>query len=231
MKRFWTDVGVEPRENGWQITLDGRPLRTQRGAAQVVPTLALAELLAQEWRAQGEQIDPRGFPLRDLIDFALDEVQAGPDAAIERLLGFARTDTLCYRADPDEPLYRRQLTLWEPLLAACEARHAIRLDRTSGIAYRAQPAASIDTLREGLATLDHFTLAALLTLASLATSLVVALAALEPEADAAALFAASNCEEDWQAELWGWDEEAESARETRLAAFTMATRVVAALRA
>jgi chaperone required for assembly of F1-ATPase len=224
MKRFWKDVTVERTDGGWRVALDGRPIRTQGGAAQVVPAQGVAEALAEEWRAQGEDVDPRGFPLRDMADFALDQVQAEREATVARLLAYAETDTLCYRADPDEPLYRRQLALWEPLVAAAEARHGIRLEPVSGIVHRPQPPATLARLREILEAQDPFTLAALVTLAPLAASLTIALAALEDDADTAALFAAANCEQDWQAELWGWDAEAEANRTARLASFEAAAR-------
>lgn len=222
MKRFWKDVAVEPFEGAWRVTLDGRPIRTQGGSPQLLPGDALAEALAGEWRAQGEEIDPSAFVLRDLADFALDRVRTDRAAAIANLLKYAETDTLCYRADPDEPLFRRQQQVWEPLTTAFEARHGVRLERVSGIVHRAQPKQTIDRLGEVLATHDDLTLAALATLAPLASSLIVALEALEPDADLAALFAAGNCEQDWQAELWGWDLEAERDRATRLAAFEKA---------
>ena len=222
MKRFWKDATVEPFEGAYRVALDGRPIRTQGGAPQIVPGEGLAEALAAEWRAQGEEIDPQAFALRDLADFAIDHVRADRAGAIAGLLRYAETDTLCYRADPDEPLYRRQQDLWEPLLKAFEARHGVRLERISGVVHRAQPEATIARLGEVLAAHDDFTLAALTTLASLAASLAVALEALEPAADPAALFAAANCEQDWQAELWGWEATAESLRAARLAAFEKA---------
>ncbi|MEO6551606.1 MAG: ATP12 family protein [Croceibacterium sp.] len=224
MKRFWTDVAAVPADGGWRVELDGRPLRTPGGRPQVVPGLALAGALAEEWRSLGEQVDPRGFPLRDLADLALDQVQPDREAAITRLMAYAETDTLCYRADPDEPLYRRQIVLWEPLVTAAEARHGVRLERASGINHRPQPRATLSRLREVLGGYDDFTLAALMALAPLAASLTVGLSALEPVADLRALFAAANCEEDWQAEQWGWDGEAEAARAARLAAFEIAAR-------
>ncbi|KLE33760.1 ATP12 family protein [Aurantiacibacter luteus] len=230
MKRFYADVAVEEAEGGWRISLDGRPIRTQRGGAQVVPTRAVAELLAAEWRAQGETIDPRGFVFRDMADLAIDVIRPDREATIAKLLGYAETDTLCYRAEPDEPLWHRQQALWEPLLTACEARHGVRFERTSGIVHKAHGEASMATLRARLEGEDDFTLAALLTLTSLAASLVVGLAALEPQADPAALYAAANAEEDWQAELWGWDHEAEAARAIRLAAFEKAAEFAAAVR-
>ena len=231
MKRFWRDVSVVPAEGGRRVALDGRPVRTQGGAAQIVPTQRLAEALADEWRAQGEDVDPRGFALRDMADFALDQVQPDREATVQRLLAYAETDTLCYRADPDEPLYRRQLALWEPLVTAAEALHGIKLERVSGIVHRAQPPATLARLRAILEEQDSFTLAALATLAPLAASLTIALAALDPDADTAALFAAANCEQDWQAELWGWEAEAEANRAARLASFEAAARFARLARA
>ena len=231
MKRFYKEVAVEEANGGYRVTLDGRPIRTQGGAPQIVPTRPLAEAMAEEWRAQGEDIDTKAFALRDLADFAIDHVAPDPAAAAARLLPYAETDTLCYRADPDEPLYRRQLELWEPLVRAAEARHGIRLERVSGIVHRPQPAETLQTLRGTLEALDPFALAALETLTRLAASLTIGLLALEPDADAEALFAAANCEQDWQAELWGWDVQAEDARKTRLAAFRQAMRFVELARA
>jgi len=222
MKRFWKDVTVGEADGGWQVALDGRPIRTQHGGVQVVTTRALAEALAEEWRAQGEEVDAKAFVLRDLADFAIDQVRPERAGVIAKLLAYAETDTLCYRADPDEPLYRRQQALWEPLVTAFEARHGVAMERVSGIVHRAQPPASLARLREILADHDDFTLAALSTLAPISASLTVALAALEPAADAAALFAAANCEQDWQAEQWGWDPLAEDARAERLKVFERA---------
>ena len=224
MKRFWKEAAVEPADGGWRVTLDGRPIRTQGGNPQVVPTRALAEALAEEWRAQGEEIDPRGFPLRDLADYAIDHVHPGRAAAIARLVPYAETDTLCYRADPDEPLYRRQRELWEPLLTQFEARHAVRLERVSGVIHKPHPPETVARLRSVLEAKDDFTLAAIQTLAPLAASLGIALEAIEPGANADELFGAANCEQDWQAELWGWDAEAERGRALRLAAFEAAVR-------
>ncbi|HEY7805828.1 MAG TPA: ATP12 family protein [Croceibacterium sp.] len=224
MKRFYKDVAVEAAESGWRVTLDGRPIRTQGGAAQVVPTRALAEALAEEWRAQGDEIDPKSFVMRDLANYAIDRIAPDPAASVARLLAYAETDTLCYRADPDEPLYRRQHELWEPLLQAAEARHGVRLERISGVVHRPQPPETLARLREVLAALDPFTLAALETLTSLAASLTIGLLALERDSDPDALFAAANCEQDWQAEQWGWDAQAEQGRELRRNAFAQATR-------
>lgn len=230
MKRFWKEAAADQVDGGWRVTLDGRAVRTQGGQAQVVPTRSLAKALAAEWANQGAEIDARGFPLRDLTDLALDVVAPGRVDAVARLLPYAETDTLCYRADPDEPLYRRQHALWEPILAAAEARHGVIFERVSGVIHRPQPAATLARLRGLLDAHDDFTIAALMTLAPLAASLTVALAALEPDADLPALFAAANAEQDWQAEQWGWEWTAEELRAERLATFETAARFAALAR-
>lgn len=224
MKRFYREVAVEEAQGGWRVTLDGRPIKTAQGAPQIVPTAALAEALAAEWAAQGEEIVPSAFPLRDMADYAIDLVRADRGAAIAGLLAFAETDTLCYRADPDEPLYRRQRAVWEPLVAALEAREGIRLERVSGVIHRPQSPATLAALHARLDRCDDFTLAALQTLASLGASLCVALAALEDDADPAALWSAANLEEEWQAELWGTDAEAEARLAKRGSEFLGAAR-------
>jgi chaperone required for assembly of F1-ATPase len=224
MKRFWREVTVERTSSGWEVALDGRKLRTARGVPQAVPTRALAEALAEEWRAQGETVDPAGFVLRDLADYAIDVVGRERDEAIDRILKYGESDTLCYRAEPDEPLAARQREVWEPLLKACEDVHGVRFVRATGVLHRLQPEATLAKLRARLEALCPFQLAALQTLASLAASLVVGLAALEPGVDAEALYAAANLEQDWQAELWGWDREAEARRARKLAEFAGAAR-------
>ncbi len=224
MKRFYKAVTVGVAGTGFRVMLDGRPLRTVGGRAQILPTAPLAEALAAEWSGQGEEIDPARFVFRDLADYALDVVVAGKAAVVDELVPYAETDTLCYRAEPDEALGIRQRAVWDPLLADAEARWQARFVRVAGIMHRPQPDETLARLREGLETRDGFTLAAVKTTAALAASLVLGLMAIEPDADVDALWDAANLEEDWQAELWGKDAEAQDRRARRHAAFVAAAR-------
>ncbi|GAC1422530.1 MAG: ATP12 family chaperone protein [Novosphingobium sp.] len=226
MKRFYTHCHVVAEGLQWQVLLDGRKVRTQGGLPQLVPSFALAEAMVAEWDAQGEAIDPGTFALRDLADYAIDVVQPDPGQVADDLLRFAETDTLCYRAEPDEALGIRQRDLWEPLVLAIETQLDVRFIRLAGVIHRPQPGETIAALKAEMLRLDAFELAALHTLTSLAASLVIGLAALDPAADAEALFAASNLEEDWQAELWGKDDAAIELRARRLAGFCEAARFV-----
>lgn len=232
MKRFYKSVEVAQADGGgWRVLLDGRAIKTAGGAPQVVPTLALAEALAQEWSVQGDTLDPALFALRDLTDYAIDAIAGGKEDVASELLPYAETDTLCYRADPDEPLHRRQLDIWEPVLERAETRFGVRFTRVSGIVHKPQPAATLERLAQELRGRDPFTLAAMRVLASLSASLVVALLAIEPDADVAALWNAASLEEEWQAELWGREWEAEERRARRFDAFALAARFAGLARA
>lgn len=230
MKRFYKEVTVEAAEEGWRVTLDGRPIRTAGGRPQVIPAKPLADAMAAEWAEQEETIDTRAFHFRDLADFALDVVPASRAGTIAELLRYAETDTLCYRADEGEPLHVRQMEVWEPLLSEAEQRWDIHFVRISGIAHEQQPAETLSRMEAVLAAQSDFTLASLRMLASLSASLVIALAAIAPDADPEALWATANLEEDWQADLWGHDAEAEARRQLRFEAFAMAMRFAALAR-
>ncbi len=224
IRRFYKDVTLARQAGGWQVMLDARGIRTVGGAAQVLPTAALAGALAAEWRRQGEKIDPASLPLRDMADYAIDVVASDPAAAARGLIAYAETDTLCYRADPDEPLHARQQAVWEPLLAGFEAAHGVTFTRVSGVLHRPQPPATLAKLEARLLALDPFALAGVEAMTKLAASLVTALAALDArgEEEPLALWQAACLEEEWQAELWGRDREAEERRERREADFLRA---------
>jgi len=224
IRRFYNDVTLGAQPGGWQVLLDGRGVKTVGGEPQISPTVALGEVLAAEWRRQGEKIDPASLPQRDMTDYAIDVIAPDPAAKARGLVAYAETDTLCYRADPDAALYARQQEVWEPLLAGFEASHDITFVRVSGVVHRPQPAAALAVLETRLLAFDAFTLAAVETMTTLAASLVTALAALEArgEDEPRALWQAVCLEEEWQADLWGRDWEAEERRARREADFLRA---------
>lgn len=222
MKRFYKDVSIAPTDGGFQILLDGRAIKTQSKGAQILPNAALAEAMADEWRAQGEKIDLKSFILRDLADYAIDQIAPDREPTIAKLLAFAQTDTLCYFAEPDEALFERQQKVWEPLLAGFEAKHSISLTRISGIVHSAQSTQAIARFEEILQQQSDFALAAIQTTASIAASLVIGLETVNEGSNAKALFDAAHLEEDWQIELWGADELAQQVRDNRETGFLAA---------
>lgn len=233
IRRFYREVAVQQTEGGWQVALDGRGIKTVAGSAQTVPTAALAGALADEWARQGEKIDPQDLPMRDMADYAIDVLASDVPGMVQTLVTYADTDTLCYRADPDEPLHTRQLAVWEPLLMTFEQRFAMRMVRVSGIVHRPQDPAALAALHARLIGQNAFVLAGLEAMTRLAASLVTGLLALEAESqsDALTLWQAACLEEEWQADLWGRDAEAEERRARREADFLRAWQFARAAQA
>lgn len=212
MKRFYKEVAVSP-ERG--ILLDGRPVRTPARALLTLPNDTLAEAVADEWRAQGEEIDPRSMPCTGLANAAIDRVAPDPAAFAKPLAAYAETDLLCYRAEEPPALVAAEAAAWDPLLDWVRTRYDVHFELVSGVVHRPQPPAAIARLAEALPTRDAFALAAFNPLVTIGGSLVAALAVSEGAIDADAAFDATHLDEIWQAEQWGEDWMATDMREAR----------------
>lgn len=215
MKRFYKDVTVEETPEGFRFLLDGRPVQTPGRQALLLPNAALAEAVAEEWRAQGEEMHPATMPLTRLVNTVVDGVRANREEMVAAILRFGENDLLSYRAETPEELARRQRQ-WDRHLDWVAARHGARLAVTSGIGHVLQPAVALGALEKPVAAQDDYALAALHILASITGSLVLGLAVLEGELTPAEAFALSRLDEAYQAEQWGTDREAEE-RAGRLA--------------
>lgn len=209
MKRFWTNVTVEEGA----IFLDARPVKTPGRVTLRLP-IALAEAVADEWRAVGEKIDPRTMPLTGLSNAAIDRP---PEAAT--LAVYAETDLLCYRAETPLPLVDRQATIWDPLLDWARTRYDVAFHVTAGIIHKAQPPETIARLDRAVSALSAFERTAMSPLITIGGSLVVALMLYEKAIEPDAAFDACHLDELWQAELWGEEWMAADARAARRADF------------
>lgn len=227
MKRFWTEVHVDA---GGVVHLDDRPVRTPGRTPLALPTAALAEAVAAEWRAVGERLDPRTMPLTGLANAAIDRVAPDPVAFAATLARYGESDLLCYRAEAPAPLALRQAAAWDPLLAWARRRYDIRVETTAGVIHRAQPPATLARLGEAVAARDAWTLAGLSPVVTVTGSLLAALALDEGAADAEAVWQATDVDEAWQREHWGEDPLAAQAREGRRREFDAGVAFLAALR-
>ncbi|HXL70724.1 MAG TPA: ATP12 family protein [Rhizomicrobium sp.] len=222
MKRFYENVTVSETPEGFRFLLDGKPVQTPARQALVLPNRALAEALAEEWRVQGAEMQPLAMPLTRLVNTVVDGVRAKRNETIAAILRFGENDLLSYRAEAPAELTRRQ-GQWNAWLDWAHKHHGARLDITSGIGHVGQSPEALAALHRAIAAQDDYALAALHTFSSITGSLVLGLAALEGELTPEEAFALSRLDEDYQAEQWGADREAQEraarlAREMELAA-------------
>lgn len=221
MKRFWKDVTVDADLG---VRLDDRPVRTPGRAPLLLPTAALADAIAEEWRAVDGDIDPRAMPLTGMANAAIDRIAPDPAAFAAGLAAYGESDLLCYRADSPPDLVVRQAALWDRPLDWARDRYDVHFEIVAGVIHRPQPDATIERLGAAIAVRPAFQLAPLSPIVTITGSLVLALALAERAMDTDAVWAAANLDEDWQAEQWGEDELAIKAREARQRDFEAAAR-------
>jgi chaperone required for assembly of F1-ATPase len=224
MKRFWKEVVVRPEEGGMAIHLDGRPVRTPARAALVVPSEALAQAIAEEWRSVEGDIDPRAMPLTGLANAAIDRVAPERQAFAGGLARYAEADLACYRSEWPPDLVERQESAWDSLLAWARRRYDVDFSTTSSLMHVPQPQATVERLAHEVGTLDAFRLAGLSPLVTIGCSLIAGLAVLEKALTADQAWTAVSVDERWQVEQWGADTEAVAALENRERDFMAAAR-------
>jgi chaperone required for assembly of F1-ATPase len=228
-KRFWTDVAVVPEGDAFAVMLDGRPVRTPLKAPLAVPTRGFAEEVAREWAAQEGEIRPAAMPATRLANAAIDKVAAQREEVVDMLASYGGTDLLCYRAEGPDKLVERQRAGWDPLLAWAAEALGADLVTGSGVMPVMQAGGDLRRLREPVAAMDDFALAAFHDLVALSGSLVLALAVTEGRLSAEEAWRLSRLDEDFQIEEWGEDEEAAEAAAIRRKAFLDAARFHALL--
>src|SRR5690606_15247476 len=142
-KRFYTRVEVEGDGGTFRVLLDGRAVRTPAKAELLLPTERAAKLVAQEYEAQGEYIDPITMPVTRLGNTAIDGVASDPQAVAEDIMRYASSDLLCYRADSRERLIAREPENWEPVPEWAEGELGGRVMLAQGVMHVEDPRATI----------------------------------------------------------------------------------------
>ena len=229
MKRFWSDVALREGVGGFGIELDGRPVKTPARNLLEVPTRALAEAIAEEWRSCEEEADPRAMRLTGLANAAIDRISADPESFAAGLAKYGESDLTCYRAEGPDALVQRQAESWDALLDWARRRYDVDFACSAGIMHVAQPDDTIAKLGHAVAVLDPFRLASLAPLVTISGSLVAGLAVLEEAIPADSAWEAVSLDDRWQAEQWGADAEATAALDGRRAAFIAAARFLSLL--
>lgn len=217
-KRFYKDVTIgETEEGAFTILLDGRSVRTPAKHVLVVPTRALADLLRDEWDAQTENVEPGTMPISRHINTAIDGVATDTQAVFEDILRFSANDHLCYRAGDPERLVARQSEQWDPIIDWAASTLGARFILIEGVIHQEQPREAVAAFAVTLRKYDTaIELAALHTMTTLTGSAILALALAEGERTLEGVWALAHLDEDWTAEQWGEDEEAQQRRASRL---------------
>jgi chaperone required for assembly of F1-ATPase len=220
-RRFYKTVTVTP-ELG--IALDGRPVKTPKKVQLVLPNAALAEAVAEEWRGQGEKLNPAGMWLTKLANTAIDRVEPGRARIMEEIVDYAASDLVCYRADRPPDLVKRQKELWDPVIAWALAALDASFEVTPGVMPKPQSTEALRAVAAELEPMSSHELAALHSITTLTGSALLALMQARRAITPEAAWKAAHVDEDYQIEQWGEDEKAKHRRAARQREFKACCR-------
>ena len=188
-------------------------------------------MVAEEWNAQTERIDPMTMPLTRLLNTAVDGVATDPQAVKEDIVRFAGTDMLCYRAGEPNELVVLQREQWDPWIDWAQSALGCRFELAEGVMHIEQPVESIASFNTHVGMIDdNFVLSATHVITSLTGSATLAMAVQKGALEAAEAWRLAHLDEDWNIEQWGSDQEAEERRDKRFIELKAACTVIDALR-
>jgi chaperone required for assembly of F1-ATPase len=234
MKRFWQQAAIASEHSGWQVLLDGKPVRLPGGGPLVMAHRPLAEAVAAEWQqaggAPGGEMSYADVPFTRLAGTAQDRIVPDPEPVALELARYGESDLLCYRADQPQALALREQEEWQPWLDWAESRFGAHLRVTSGVVHVAQDPAALAALAAAVSSFDAWTLAGLGLAVPGTGSLVLGLAMASGELDPVAAHGLATLDEAFQEELWGPDQEARARRARIGAELALAGRYMALCR-
>ena len=228
-RRFYNVAGVGEAEGGFTITLDGKPIKTPSGRTVTVPVHAIAEAIAEEWRAQADTIDPLTMPLTRFANSVVESVVDRVTPVRDDVAKYFHSDMLFYRAGHPQALVEKEAAHWDPVLFWAADTLGAHFILGEGITHVRQPDPAVAAARDALPG-DPWSVAAIHVVTTLTGSALLALALAHGVRDPDQVWDAAHVDEDWNRDQWGVDEEVAARRAAREVDFRAAVRILRAVR-
>ena len=220
-KRFYkqVSVGEETQDDGapkYTVQLDGKKIKTPARQTLLLRNKKVAQIVADEWEAQEEKIDPAVMPATRLVNTACDGIRDDPQPVIEDMLKFSSSDLLCYRAADPAGLVEMQTEKWDPILDWAGDTLGARFETTQTLVLIPQPKEAVAAVSIALKQWQQpVAIAALHTFTNLTGSIILALAIAKKHINAQEAWVICHVDEDWNESTWGEDFEAKKRRDNR----------------
>lgn len=202
MKRFYQNVSIATATGGYEIHLDGKPVKTPTRNILRSKILPLAEAMAEEWQNQGEKICPDTMPVTQLVMTSIDKISPQRAAHQAEILEYLDTDLLCYRAPETENFGRRQKEVWDPILEWFAGRYGTALATTTQLTALRHPLLAHERVKAEVEQLDDLRFTILHLVTAETGSLILGLAFLNEALDPEQIFQASLVEDILRAEIY-----------------------------
>ena len=213
MKKFWEKVSIKKiSSDSFCVMLDKRILKTPLKRELVLPNLNLAQEIVKEWDQDSKKINTESMIFYGLISTSLDKIIDDKNLYINDILDYIDTDLICYRAENQKELLKLQKNKWDPIILLIEKYIGIKVQVFQGISPKKQHASVHDKLNNLINQLDIYKISVLHRITNITGSIFLSLCVLKKDISKNEVFELSFLDELWQAENWGFDNEASQKR-------------------
>lgn len=202
MKRFYKDVSTSKTEDGYNILLDGKPVKTPAQKSLLAPNHKIAALIVEEWEAQENDITPNTMPVMQICVTAQDYVTFNRSEMTPLLLRYLDTDLLCYQTDEPPQMAAHQEKHWTPWLAWFKKEIGISLSVKKDLSAHPITQKDYDILRQFIDDLDLQSFTVFQLLVSSLGSVILAIAFVKEALSPTEAFKLAKLEELFYVEFY-----------------------------
>ena len=214
MKKFWKTVKVKKKScNSYEILLDENVLKTPMKNELTILNSKIAEEVHKEWNQDANVLDTDDMIFYGIISTSIDKIINNRILYINDILDFIDTDLICYRAEDPNDLVQWQSKNWDPILLKVEKYINIKIDVFKGIMPSKQKKVIKFKITKFLTKFSDLEIIVLHRITNITGSVFLSLCILNNDVIKEKAFELSHLDELWQAENWGYEEEATNNRE------------------
>lgn len=207
IQKFYKTAKADVLENGFGVFLDNRKLVTPAKMPLIVANIEIAQLVADEWGAQIDEIKTASMPITRLINVAIDRTPETRELLCDEVRKYASSDLLCYQVIAPQILAQTQAQIWNPILDWAKTDLGLEMIVVKDSLALVQAPQSLEKVREIAIGFDDLRLTILAHVVALTGSAILALAFLNGRIAAKDCFDAIRIEEEHNAKIWGHDYE------------------------
>ena len=214
MKKFWKTVKVKKKScDSYEILLDENALKTPMKKELTIQNTKIAEEIQKEWNQDKNILDTDTMIFYGIISASIDKIINNRISYINDILSFIDTDLICYRAEEPNDLVQWQSKNWDPILLKIEKYINNKVDVFKGIMPSKQKKGIKLKIIKFLTKFSDLEIIVLHRITNITGSVFLSLCILNNDVIKEKAFELSHLDELWQAENWGYEEEASNNRE------------------
>ena len=214
MRKFWKMVKVKKKSsNSYEILLDENVLKTPMKKKITIQNSKIAEEIYKEWNQDKNILDTDAMIFYGIISTSIDKISNNRILYVNEILNFIDTDLICYRAEEPNDLVQWQSKNWDPILLKVEKYINNKIDVFKGIMPLKQNKGIKFKITKFLTKFSDLESIALHKITNITGSVFLSLCILNNDIIKEKVFQLAHLDELWQAENWGYEEEASKNRE------------------